>query len=214
MTGWTGCTGTRHGDVNAYRTYGCKCPEAIQAGTRYRTLLRLDHLHGIRHTVDATGTQRRLQALTAIGWSDADLGARLGITRSGLYMLRSREQVYLATRRQVAGLYEQLAETPGGSSRAINRARRNGWLEPKWWDSDLIDDPAYTPPTKDRRRKTDVDPVAVDLACAGRVVTLTRAERLTAVSRLRQQGASLSEIAERLRTSQRHVTRDLARMAS
>lgn len=104
--------------------------------------------------VDATGTHRRLQALACLGWSDARLGARLGLD-SGNYgtMLRQRE-VSAARARDVARLYDELwrsgppetdHRTRQSASRARNRARANGWAPPMAWDDDAIDDPAATP---------------------------------------------------------------------
>jgi hypothetical protein len=66
-------------------------------------------------------------------------------------------------------------------------------------------------------REQDVDPefvdvVAVERACSGVPVALTRAELSAAVARLRRQGVAGGEIAARLRVSLRLVDREFSRL--
>ena len=92
--------------------------------------------------IDMTGTTRRLRALVAIGYTQSDLCARLGITDAngtGLFTAARRSRVRVTTACQVAGLYDELSMTPGPSEAARNRAHRKGWMPPLAWDDDTID---------------------------------------------------------------------------
>jgi hypothetical protein len=60
------------------------------------------------------------------------------------------------------------------------------------------------------RRTSDIDIVAVELACAGHSVTLNQAERRLAVAVLTARGMAADEIGERLRISSRQVVRERA----
>lgn len=107
--------------------------------------------------VDATGTRRRMQALVAVGWSQARLASRLGITETSLCrILAGSGGVLQATADAAAAAYEEWWRGPSaGASRAargsITRARqhaaRQGWLPPLAWDDDTIDDPDTEPHT-------------------------------------------------------------------
>jgi transcriptional regulator with XRE-family HTH domain len=103
--------------------------------------------------VDATATRRRLQALVACGYSQAALGARLGIQRSNFSQAEAG-QVTAATERAVSCLYDELWNVPPdegthrariSASRARNYARARGWVPPLAWDDDAIADPDAAP---------------------------------------------------------------------
>lgn len=99
---------------------------------------------------DQTGTTRRLRALVAIGWSQSELARRLGWSAANAGTLFAGErQVQARTARAVAALYDELSMTPGGSSRAVNRAARLGWWKPLDWDDDELDNPDWVPGTED-----------------------------------------------------------------
>lgn len=146
-------------------------------------------------SVDATGTRRRIQALAAIGWSLAEQSRRLGMERSAAHAMTTRAWVTVETAAKVAALYDELAMTPGTSTRARCDARRRGWPVPLAWDEEDLDDPAATPtahlpsPT-DWRRDSD------------------REEQVLKLTGL---GFSAAEIAIRLGTYKRYVTRVRAR---
>ncbi|WP_189097916.1 hypothetical protein [Streptomyces kronopolitis] len=101
--------------------------------------------------VDATGTTRRLQALVAVGWPQAHLAQRLGLTPGNFGSLR-RSHVTAGTRQEVSSLYRELWDTNpklhGVSNRAFVRARNHAaahhWAPPAAWDDD-IDDPGAFP---------------------------------------------------------------------
>ncbi|MBN8884051.1 MAG: hypothetical protein J0H73_17300 [Salana multivorans] len=111
--------------------------------------------------VDATGSRRRLQALTAIGYSAHQLATRAGLDRQIIdaLLLGKRRQVLAATAATIRSLYTGLEHTPatwatpgqrGSVNRAVARAKRAGWLVPAWWDPDTIDDPEHTPTPRPR----------------------------------------------------------------
>lgn len=95
--------------------------------------------------VPSVGTVRRLQALTVMGWSMADLAARSDVAESTLHALRDPK--HKTTRPRFAAaverLYDELSGTRGPCQYAATRALRKGWAPPAAWDD--IDDPAETP---------------------------------------------------------------------
>lgn len=180
--------------------------------------------------VDGTGTRRRLQALVAVGWSQAELSRRLGVTRgNGAALVRgARGRVAPSTRDAVARLYDRLwdqappEETKDEKSakiKAQNVAKRHGWPPPLAWDEDTIGDPTASawveiPATRRARGAThaawqaEVDQVAVERAVAGDPpVGMTRGERVEAVRLLALAGLSDSQIAVQLRIQVRSVER-------
>jgi hypothetical protein len=104
---------------------------------------------------DATGTRRRLMALSAMGWSLSAIGDRLGQHGNNFgFVIRKRKWVMPETSQKIRALYQELQMIPAplrnderGNGRAvvITRARRKGWLPPLCWDDDTMDDP-YTLP--------------------------------------------------------------------
>lgn len=106
-----------------------------------------------QHTPDqaitSDGVARRLQALAALGWSRADLAARLDIHSPGplrrLFAGTGRPDLY----ERVAELYERLADvTPPDTADARSArgdAAYRGWSTPAAWRGRLIDDPAAQP---------------------------------------------------------------------
>lgn len=104
-------------------------------------------------TVDGTGTRRRLQALTVLGWSSHALDAQLGQKRTYVNNLMLREGPILqSTAVKVAALYERLSmtlppETTRGERVSASKARKHaaaqGWPPPLAWND--IDDPAEQP---------------------------------------------------------------------
>lgn len=98
--------------------------------------------------VPSCGPARRLQALSAVGWSMAEVARHVDIPTSTLHALRS--QITSKTRRalaeQVKDVYDLLwNQTPTGEPRAIGRSRNTakaqGWAPPLMWDDEALDDP-------------------------------------------------------------------------
>jgi hypothetical protein len=102
-----------------------------------------------RALIDATGTRRRIQALTCIGWSQTEQARRLGVSRQSHTRLNSTPQVTAGLARTIRAFYDELSMTPapaGPSSTGARReAARKKWAPPLAWDDDTIDDPAARP---------------------------------------------------------------------
>lgn len=135
--------------------------------TRYQTVRSSDALKILAVTVpdtpppshlpvDATATRRRLQALTAVGYSLPAVLRAMG--RTGERNLRDvihgrQDVVAVATAVAVETAYNQLWDqeptTHGVLPRHVNRARalaaRHRWALPMAWDDDSIGDPATMP---------------------------------------------------------------------
>ena len=201
-----GCTASRHDTALAYQVDRCRCPDAIEAQGIYRRRLRWRHHRGLEPRIDATGTLRRIHALQAIGWPRAEILRRLGHADCGTWITKAT-RVSRRTAHAVHELYDLLADTPGPSPHARSAARTAGWLEPIWWDDDLIDDPNYDPrqirPQAETQLCTpDVDAIAIDRYLAGDTsVRLTKAEKSLAVQRLLDLGYGVTQIADRMRMS-------------
>jgi transcriptional regulator with XRE-family HTH domain len=109
---------------------------------------------GARALVDATGARRRLQALVAAGHSQAQLGARLGISGADFTKTMTGERLTAGTVRAVRALYDELWDvapdesthrTRIAASRSRNYARARGWAPALAWDDDEIDQPDAQP---------------------------------------------------------------------
>ncbi|MFE9372292.1 hypothetical protein ACFYM2_21330 [Streptomyces sp. NPDC006711] len=109
--------------------------------------------------VDSTGTHRRLQALVAAGWPQAQLAARLGMERANFGASMRSAKVLAATERAVRRLYDELWRADprdhGVGNQAYSRARNHAvgrsWAPVGAWDDDTIDDPAAKPQTGTER---------------------------------------------------------------
>lgn len=97
--------------------------------------------------IPATGTRRRLQALIAIGWTQAELAHRTAATPSTVNALINERwpNVQHATHLRVCRVFDDLSGTPGPSARSRLMAARRGWAPPLAWDDDTIDDPTAIP---------------------------------------------------------------------
>lgn len=167
----------------------------------------------------SVGTGRRLEGLAVLGWSWAELDAKLGLPAHTLAFRRSRRRVSAAYARQVRDLYDRLSMRLGPSAHARNRARAKGWIPPLAWDEDDIDDPRTVPPaaaTLDRGwtarpdvgGQVEVDEVAVWRAVHGDPpALLSRSERVAAAIRMATAGRPDAHIAGHLGVSVRTVER-------
>lgn len=210
-----------HGTRRAYDADECRCLPCRAAARLRRTenyrRATINRWNGRAEILDATGTRRRLQALAALGWSSAAVGARMGVGFRFVVQLRnSRGMVYRSTAERVAAVYEQLwAGSPGGQYADLVRrhAKERGWPPPLAWDDDTIDDPAAQPyiPVGEPAL---LDDVAVEEALRGRPVPLTKLEREEAVRRGRARGMTTREIALMLRKPERSVERDATAVAA
>jgi hypothetical protein len=175
-----------------------KCtPCRVANAARRQEYRRRRYLNRGPFKVSAVGTQRRLQALAAIGWSSRVVAGRLGVTPQTLRRLHEQVHVWTTTRDRVAAVYDELSMTPGGCRRAQTWAVKRGWLPPLSWNDEEMDDPAATP--MGVRTGNEPSRMNRDTDLQERVLVLTRA------------GLSAAEISVRLGTNPRYVQRVRAR---
>ncbi|MGW3492014.1 hypothetical protein [Streptomyces sp. NPDC001054] len=100
---------------------------------------------GPRTNVASVGTIRRVQALTALGYSLREISAASGIVRTALGHIITHEHPVITAQhaRSIAALYRAWSTRQGTNTRARNRALALGWHGPLAWDD--IDDPNATP---------------------------------------------------------------------
>jgi AraC-like DNA-binding protein len=121
----------------------CRDKTAAQA-RRYR---KARYLRG-RLMVPSVGTQRRIRALSRMGWTQRQVASRLGMTPWSLNKLLTTQLVRRDTAGRVAVLYRHLCgQAPAGDTVAWTRrwAELRGWAGPADWDGAQIDDPAAVP---------------------------------------------------------------------
>lgn len=136
----------------------------------------------------AAGTQRRLQALMALGWSLTEIQRSTGMTALGRCL--TRDLITARAARAVRGFYDTHWDiTPRScdlhAQAVIERTRARavsaGWLPPLAWDDDAIDDPAAAPPAAALRRVNSSHRIHVD-----------------DVGELTEQGATWAELERRI----------------
>jgi len=107
-----------------------------------------------RSTVDGTGTRRRIQALHALGFSNAYIAGRLGVNKANFRRSSNSKQVTVKRACEVREIYEELWDKhPDVSTvekrRAVTATKRwalkNDWPPPMAWDDDHIDNPKAKP---------------------------------------------------------------------
>lgn len=185
------------------------CPPCRRVAADQRAEQRkAAYLRGADRLVDACGVRRRLNALAAIGWSRHALAAELGCDRSNVQKIIRSARSTPETAAAVRALYDRLSMIPGPHPAAAAVARRRGWPPPLAWDDDELDDPKGRPNLgRAPRNGPAPDEVAVQRAMRGDPVALHPVERSAAVHRLTAAGHSAAEIAARLGTTKRSVTR-------
>lgn len=144
------CTKHAPGTAACYRNHACRCPDCRTANMAWQKLYKHEVLSGRTRTIDGTGSRRRLQALSAIGWSQPELARRLGITQGPLWrLMQPGRRVHRGTAARIAALYDRLWNQPPPAGQSATRSRRDakakGWAPPLAWDDDTIDDPAAEP---------------------------------------------------------------------
>lgn len=108
-----------------------------------------------RARVPVVGAQRRLQALTAAGFTLKTLAEFMGYQNyQRVYQLQHRPgKIYWDTYRLVVEVYDKHHDenpsdygiTSASQKYALSAAKRNGWAPPWCWDEDTIDDPDAFP---------------------------------------------------------------------
>lgn len=198
-----------HGTLLAYINDRCRCrpcKDANSANCRTRRRLKAYGVQLDAKATPITGTLRRVEALGCLGWSYQALSAKLGWHESRLNHIVQQTAVAPRNARAVAALYDQLWDQPAptdtrmrrtSATRTRNAAARLGWLPPMAWDDAAIDDPD-TQPNTGAHSSSGLDEVAVERACHGDRIPLTRAELIEAIRRLHDRGRSLTETGDTL----------------
>lgn len=190
-----------HGDDRRYVFNRCRCRPCTDAhATAARTRRRLIAYGRWRGYIPATGTIRRLRALTAAGWAATHIADHLDLDPSWIRALirGDHPRVHADTADRFANLYQRLADVDGPSRLARRRAERAGWPGPWAWPDETLDDPAAEPVSGD-----GVDWVAVDRALSGHRVALTAEERHHAVHVGCRRGMTVQQVADALHMSWR-----------
>lgn len=147
----------RHGKARGYHAHRREgspvCEPCRRAAAAAQARYEMLRARGVRSRLDPTGTQRRLRALVAMGYTWRSLDRRLGtddmVEKWGNHTIA---YVFPATAAKIAALYDELcmtlpvAETArekAAATKARNLARSKGWAPPLAYDN--IDDPAENP---------------------------------------------------------------------
>ncbi len=191
--------GTQRGYRRHLRAGEPSCQPCRDAHNAYEKRRWVDAELGRPRMIDPTGTRRRLQALTAAGWSMPRIGAMVGMPSSGVWkILHEYTQVRRSIADRVAVAYEQWCMVqPPRSTRwekrdvtfALRTARLRGWVPPLAWD-DIDNDPE--PPAV--VAEDHVDEVLVQRIIDGERLPANPAERAEAIRRWTSTGRPLSEL--------------------
>jgi hypothetical protein len=158
--------GTRRGYYAHRRDNEDACTDCKRAAAGAEARYQMNRANGLQARVPAIGTQRRLQALAAMGYTWRALDRHLNVgNMCEKWVNEQRGYVYATTANRVAAMYERLSMTfppetnqyeRMAASRARSLARRKGWPPPLAWDD--IDDPAARPhgiPTPTRKEASE-----------------------------------------------------------
>ncbi|MEV4784069.1 hypothetical protein AB0K53_01195 [Streptomyces tuirus] len=101
--------------------------------------------------MDATGLRRRLQALSALGYSGREIATRLATSEARIHKIQNGSQATVRYKlaRRINDLYDELSQTPAppgrSRTRVLRHARTNHFAPPGAWDDDTIDNPEAHP---------------------------------------------------------------------
>ncbi|WHT20979.1 hypothetical protein N8J89_07910 [Crossiella sp. CA-258035] len=126
----SGCAAKKHGTVNAYSNFDCRCPDAREDYNLYERLRRRGQSHIQR--VDGDEVQMRLRALGVMGHSLEDIAEEIGWFPTNLYTMRhgKHPQVLFRTYQTIYDVYLRRQHVFGGSTRTQRFSVRKGWLPP------------------------------------------------------------------------------------
>lgn len=134
--------GTEAGCREHYRQGTSPCAPCLDAHRRRNTLRLL-----YPHKCPALGSQRRIQALQAIGYGRDRIAQEMGYSDGGsIAYLMQADSLLVTTAAKVAEVYDRLSMVVpigAGPSRARTWARRHRYAPPLAWDD--IDDPDEQP---------------------------------------------------------------------
>lgn len=113
-------------------TRTCAACRAYQRAEMAR--YRIARIVGGPRLVPAFGVHRRVRALARMGWSQDAVARRLGILPERFKKVMGHAECRRELAEQVAALYRELFDQPGGNSWAKANAERRGWPGPMDWD--------------------------------------------------------------------------------
>lgn len=218
------------GTLTAYKTYGCRCPDARQANRDYARLLKQEGPRIVRNPNrgPVLGVARRIRALATLGWSNNNLANYLNCTAEDVETLRRGKLHNITPQKhaRIANLYQLLSDraappTPEAAE-TIAIAEQNGWSPPIAWDDDTIDIASATPQhqaadTGEPSENEEWIEVYEYVHGHGHRLKLTPRERKRIYPRMLEEctrrGASTMDIAKRLGVSDREVLRIRAKLA-
>ena len=174
--------GTEAGCREHYRQGEKPCAPCLNA---HRIKNNLRELYP--HKVSALGSQRRIQALQAIGYGRHRIAVEMGYNNGGaLTYLMQADTLLVATAAKIAEVYDRLSMTIPqgvGPTRARTWAKKHGYAPPLAWD-DIDRDERPRGMERDRgRNPNDIDPVIIDRLLLGERINATRAEKEQAMRR-------------------------------
>lgn len=190
-------TGILHHNLLRYEKAGPQ--KRVRRGTRDRI-----EAAGERRFWTVRGIQRRLQALTAAGWSMAEVALRTGVAVDVLKGIRRHpapQYVTVVIGEAIASAFEtlELLVAPAGRSSSWMRAeaRRRGYAPALAWDDiDYDDAPQGLGADPAPLARRDVDEIVVLRLLAGDTVPASPAERVIALRRWIAGGRSEAEFCE------------------
>ena len=195
--------GTKRGESAHRRDGEPVCPPCQEAKRRAKIIAQL-----YPPKVAAIGSQRRIQALQALGYGRPEIARRMGYTDCGSIsrlMKPSTKTIMKNTAARISAVYERLCMTPSpavGAGRVRSWARRNGYAPPLAWNN--IDDPEERPRgvawiQGPRRPHDEIDPVIVERLLGREPIReATNAERKEAMRRWLAMGNSERSLCEAL----------------
>lgn len=218
----------KHGDTGTcYVNHKCRCADCRQGRAEYE-YWRVAHKAKRVTYVNAIGTNRRLQALSAIGWSANTIAKRFGMSECAVSRWYRSTLVTPATAAKVARWYDDLCmsvpqpttvQARYSISSTKGKARVAGWAPPLAWDDDTIDDPDASPtfdvvdrtqPGKRRGKGVPIDRYdesVIENAVAGAKPRMSTPERHEAIRRMNSWYWSARRIGEWLGCSSKTVER-------
>lgn len=128
--------------------YSAPCSER---GVYIKTAVKIMNVRSLppgHRLVSGVGTQRRVEALSAMGWTRKEVARRADLADSTLHPAKLNKNVWFSTEHAVKSIYEQLRWQSSSGQRAEQTraiARRLGYAPPWAWKNGTIDDPKKNP---------------------------------------------------------------------
>lgn len=130
---------------------GCKVASYIASGrTRmvlHETAAKILAVKPIPQSrqLSGVGFRRRAEALAWMGWSQAEVAKRTGLSAAGIISSSKRDIVASRVFGKMRDFYDRFKDIEGPSRLAATRARTAGYAPPVAWDYADIDDPKARP---------------------------------------------------------------------